>query len=117
MEPAPDRRITHMDEQITLPRLNGELVFAAPWEARAFGIAVALNDSGLYAWRDFSQGLAATTAAEERQNTPSPYYERWLTTLEKLALAQGLVTPEELQRRIAEYAAGSHNDHHGHDHR
>ena len=53
-----DQRIASMDQQIALPRKNGELVFEAPWEARAFGLAVALNDSGLYPWRDFSQRLA-----------------------------------------------------------
>ena len=116
MDTAPDRRITNMDEQIALPRRNGELVFGAPWEARAFGMAVALNDGGIYAWRDFSQRLAAETTTAERQGTFTPYYERWLTTLEQLALAKGLVTPEELQRRMAEYAAGLHDDHQGHDH-
>jgi len=59
---APDPRITAMDEQVALPRKNGELVFEAPWEARAFGLAVALNEAGVYPWRDFSQGLAAETA-------------------------------------------------------
>ena len=39
---APDPRISTMDEQVALPRKNGELVFEAPWEARAFGLAVAL---------------------------------------------------------------------------
>ena len=29
------------------PRDNGELVFAAPWESRAFGLALALNEAGL----------------------------------------------------------------------
>ena len=28
------------------PRANGELVFEAPWESRAFGVAVALHESG-----------------------------------------------------------------------
>ena len=28
------------------PRSNGELVFAEPWESRAFGLAMALNDAG-----------------------------------------------------------------------
>ena len=31
-----------------LPRRNGELVFAAPWESRAFGAAVAMSQSGIY---------------------------------------------------------------------
>jgi hypothetical protein len=28
------------------PRSNGELAFAAPWESRAFGLAMALHDGG-----------------------------------------------------------------------
>jgi nitrile hydratase accessory protein len=100
-----------MDEQGALPRKNGELVFEAPWEARAFGLAVALNEAGVYPWRDFSQGLAAETAALEQQGAPGSYYERWLETLEKLAIARGLVTPEELDARTAEYAFRAHDEH------
>jgi len=32
------------------PSRNGELVFQAPWEGRAFGMAVALHDAGLFTW-------------------------------------------------------------------
>jgi len=108
---APDPHITAMDEQVALPRQNGELVFEAPWEARAFGLAVALNEAGVYPWRDFSQGLAAETAASEQQGASASYYERWLETLEKLAIVRGLVTPEELEARTAAYAFGAHDDH------
>ena len=111
MAAAPDPRITAMDEQGALPRKNGELVFEAPWEARAFGLAVALNEAGVYPWRDFSQGLAAETAALERQEAPASYYERWLETLEKLAIARGLVTLDELDARTAEYAFSAHHEH------
>src|SRR5438132_12663546 len=98
---APDPRLTTMDEQVALPRKNGELVFAAPWEARAFGLAVALNEAGVYPWRDFSQGLAAETAALEQHGVQVSYNERGLETLEKLAIARGLVTPEEVDARTA----------------
>ena len=108
---APDPRIASMDEQIALPRKNGELVFAAPWEARAFGIAVVLNEAGVYPWRDFSQGLAVETAAADQRGMPTPYYERWLETLTQLAIARGLVTPEELEARTEEYASGVHDEH------
>jgi len=100
-----------MDEQVALPRKNGELVFEAPWEARAFGLAVALNEAGVYPWRDFSQGLAAETATLEQQGVHASYYERWLETLEKLAIAQGLVTLDELDARTAEYAFSAHHEH------
>jgi nitrile hydratase accessory protein len=111
MAAAPDARITTMDEQVALPRQNGVLVFEAPWEARAFGLAVALNEAGVYPWRDFSHGLAAETAALEAQGTAASYYERWLEALEKLAIARGLVTLDELDARTAEYAFSAHDEH------
>ena len=111
MSEAPDSRITNMDEHIAVPRQNGTLVFAAPWEARAFGIAVALNEAGVYPWRDFSQGLAAETAVAKHHGVPTSYYERWLQTLEKLAITQGLLTPAELDARTTEYARGAHDEH------
>ena len=88
----------------------------APWEARAFGIAVALNESGVYPWRDFSHALAMEIAAAERDGIPSSYYERWLAAMEKLAMAKGLITPVELEKRTAEYASGVYDDHHDHRH-
>ena len=115
METSLDHRIADMDEQVALPCQNGELVFAAPWEARAFGLAVALNERGMYEWRDFSQGLAMETASADRYGLLSSYYERWLATLEKLAIAKGLVTPEEIEARATEYASGAHDDHGYHD--
>jgi nitrile hydratase accessory protein len=112
-----NRQISNMEEQVALPRKNGELVFETPWEARAFGLAVALNEDGAYDWSDFSAGLAAEIATAEQQGIPSTYYERWLMALEKLAMAKGLVTPEELDTRAEEYASGAHDDHdHDHDH-
>jgi nitrile hydratase accessory protein len=110
-----DERIAKMDEQIALPRKNGELVFEAPWEARAFGLAVALNTSGLYPWRDFSQGLATEIATAEQKGTSSSYYERWLASLEKLVIARGLTTREELDVWTAKQALNEHDDHHHHD--
>ena len=49
-----DARPADLRGDLALPRANGELVFAQPWQARAFGIAVALNESGAYPWRDFT---------------------------------------------------------------
>lgn len=97
---------------IELPRKNGELVFETPWEARVFGIAVALNESGAYAWQDFSAGLAAEIARAEEAGAGSSYYERWMQALEKLAVEKGLVSPGELEARAAECALHEDHDHH-----
>jgi len=111
-----DQRIADMDEQIALPRKNGELVFEAPWEARAFGLAVALNENGLFPWPDFSQGLATEIATADQKGTSSSYYERWLASLEKLVIAKGLMTREELDAWTAKQTVDEHHDqHHHHD--
>jgi nitrile hydratase accessory protein len=112
---AAERQMVQMADPIAMPRQNGELVFAAPWEARAFGMAVVLNEQGHYAWRAFSQELAAETATAEQHGLASTYYERWQAALEKLVTTLGLVTPEELDRRMAAYAAGDDEHHTPHD--
>ena len=106
-----DRQIATMETQIALPRENGELVFQAPWEARAFGLAVALNERDLYEWREFSAELAAIIAAAEPNNAPSNYYARWVASLEELVIAKGLLSREQLNARTVEYTTGIHDDH------
>ena len=106
-----DRQIAAMEAQIALPRENGELVFQAPWEARAFGLAVALNAKALYEWREFSAELAATIAAAEQNNDSSSYYARWIASLEELVVTKGLISREQLDARTAECAAGVGDGH------
>ena len=106
-----DRQISTMEAQIALPRENGELIFQAPWEARAFGLAVALNQQDLYEWREFSAELAAIIATADQNNDPSSYYTRWVASLEELIIAKGLLSREQLDARTAECAAGIHDDH------
>jgi len=106
-----DRQISTMEAQIALPRENGELIFQAPWEARAFGLAVALNQQDLYKWREFSAELAVTIAAADQKNDPSSYYTRWVASLEELIIAKGLLSREQLDAKTAEYAANIDDDH------
>ena len=114
MDATPRRQITDMPGEMALPRHNGDLVFATQWEARAFGLAVALQESGVYEWREFSAALAAEIARAERAGDTSTYYERWLAGLERLLTTNGLVTPAEINDRMASCAA--HDDHAGHEH-
>ena len=62
MNESAKRQISEMDDSIALPMKNGVLVFETPWEARAFGIATALNQGGAYEWRDFGAELAKEIA-------------------------------------------------------
>ena len=102
----PDQRIEEMSDDLAVPRKNGELVFAAPWEGRVFGMAVALSDERVYAWDDFRSRLAAEIAAAEEHGDTSGYYERWLASFERLLLETGVISAEELDARTAEHATG-----------
>ena len=98
------QEINNMDDEIALPRKNGELQFEEPWEARAFGLAVALNEDGVYPWKAFSEGLATQIGHAEAAGEESSYYERWLKTLERLVIDQGLISADELEARAAAQA-------------
>jgi nitrile hydratase accessory protein len=98
------------------PRDNGELVFAAPWESQAFGVALALHDAGRIEWEDFRQALIAEIAAWEAAHPDGEgwnYYACWVRSLERLLSAQGLISAGDLERRLAALAARPA----GHDHR
>ncbi|MEA2642119.1 MAG: hypothetical protein QOF51_3513 [Chloroflexota bacterium] len=110
MDISTDRAIGEMDGEAALPRQNGELLFEAPWEGRAFGLAVALNESGYYEWRAFRDQLVAKIAGAESQGVDSTYYERWVASLEELVLTSGLVSRDELDARTEEYASGARDD-------
>ena len=110
MATSPDSQIASMEKELALPRSNGELVFAAPWEGRAFGIAVALNEGGAYEWGEFQRTLAEEIAANSSDEEGSAYYERWLASLEALLLEHSIVTREELDARTAAYASGDLDD-------
>lgn len=103
--------INGMEEPMALPRKNGELQFEEPWEARAFGLAVALNSNGVYPWKDFSAGLAAEIGQVESAGDEAHYYENWLKTLEKLVIGQGLISADELEARAVEQARHDNHEH------
>jgi nitrile hydratase accessory protein len=90
--------VADLDGEAALPRKNGELVFTAPWEGRAFGMAVALHERGAYEWEHFRHRLISQVA-----DGSSPYYESWLAALESLVVQVGLVSGEELSERAAEF--------------
>ncbi|MSO94882.1 MAG: nitrile hydratase accessory protein [Thermoleophilia bacterium] len=101
-----------------LPRRNGELVFSAPWESRAFGVAVSLCQEGVYEWDDFRSLLIDEIAAHEPEDGEH-YYQRWFASLERLLLDREVVTEAELTARYAEFEAdveAEHGHEHEHDH-
>jgi nitrile hydratase accessory protein len=77
-----------------------DVVFHAPWEARAFAIALSLCRSGSYAWEDFRRLLIAEISAAERAHSPDDYYQQFVRALEKLLAEKQIVDAGEVASRI-----------------
>jgi len=105
-----ERVVASMQGAAGMPRKNGELVFEAPWQGRAFGMAVALHERGLYEWEEFREALIAQIAAAEAGGGPFVYYEIWLATFEDLLAKKGLVTPEELDETTYQFEFGERDE-------
>ena len=112
-----------LDGPAAPPRSNGELVFAEPWESRAFGLVMALHSAGAFGWEEFRQRLIAQVAAWEDGAGPGDcfsYYRCWVDALEDVLVARALVAAGAVVERAADMAARpagwDHDDHEGHDH-
>jgi nitrile hydratase accessory protein len=102
-----------------LPRLpldEGGPVFAEPWQAQAFAIAVTLSDQGHFTWKEWASELADTLRDAADRGEPddgSRYYEHWLATLERVVLARGLADHARLAARKEAWAAAYRTTPHG----
>jgi len=96
------------------PMANGELLFEVPWQGRAFGMARALCEAGVFSWDDFRQLLISNIATWEQQQHQAPYayYDIFLQTLSMLLQSKDLCAAAELEAREALFLARPH----GHDH-
>ncbi|MFJ9733591.1 nitrile hydratase accessory protein [Streptomyces sp. NPDC101171] len=102
------------------PRSNGELIFAEPWESRAFGMALSLYEAKAFTWPQFQAALISRIAAWEAAaapNEPYNYYRLWLAALEDVLADVRAVSEDEITARtlaLAQRPAGY--DHHRHPH-
>ena len=71
-------------------------VFAEPWEAKAFAMAVTCHERGLFDWPAWANALGATIQAEP----DLPYYKQWLATLERLLADIGTIPEAERLDRV-----------------
>ncbi|GEL20935.1 nitrile hydratase accessory protein [Pseudonocardia asaccharolytica] len=97
------------------PRANGELLFAEPWQSRAFGMVVTLHGSGAFAWPQFQAALIDRIRIWETSHPEGEcwdYYQHWLGALEDVLAADGTVFADEIELRARELA----NRPAGHDH-
>jgi nitrile hydratase accessory protein len=106
--PYPD-----LDQLPRIPRDADGPVFREPWEAHAFGMAVALHERGLFGWKEFADHLAAQIAAAGASDDGTHYYRHWLAALEALVAARRLLSADELAARKDEWDRAARATPHG----
>jgi nitrile hydratase accessory protein len=90
--------VRDMEGLAALPRDNGEIVFEAPWQGRAFGLALGVVQQLGLEWEEFRRRLITAIAAEPDR----PYYESWTVALEALVTERGLADRAEIDGRAAD---------------
>jgi nitrile hydratase accessory protein len=99
-----------------LPRDEGGPVFAEPWQAQAFALAVRLSAQGHFSWKEWASALADELNIDvERGESDdgSRYYHCWLTALERLVVAKRLSDPATLRARKEAWADAYRRTPHG----
>jgi nitrile hydratase accessory protein len=99
-----------------LPRDAGGPVFAEPWQAEAFALAVRLSAQGCFSWKEWAAALADELAAAPQHSEAddgSLYYQCWLTALERLVVAKGLADPASLLAQKEAWAEAYRTTPHG----
>ena len=103
-----------LDGETAPPMANGEVIFEAPWQSRAFGLARVLCEAGHYSWDEFRARLIVRISEWEASHTDSDYayFDCFLLALTDVLDASGLCSTTSLNQRVDTFAARPH----GHDH-
>ena len=99
-----------------LPRDDGGPVFAEPWQAQAFAMAVQLSADGHFTWTEWKTALGEQLQAAVKRGEPddsSRYFEHWITALEQLATDKNLTDPAALSERKEAWADSYRHTPHG----
>ena len=115
-EPAGAVENARLDALPPLPRDQEGPVFAAPWQAQAFALAVRLSEDGHFTWKEWARALADELRAAEERGEPDDgtrYYHHWVAALERLVTAKGLTDPPALLDRKEAWAEAYRRTPHG----
>lgn len=92
--------------------MSDEAVFHEAWEAQAFAMASLLQQRGYVTRKEWTEALSQEIAAGA-QDDGSDYYLRWLSALERVVAAKGLIGQNELGRRKQEWDEAARATPHG----
>lgn len=99
-----------------LPRDEGGPVFAEPWQAQVFALAVKLSEEGHFSWKEWAETLGGELKAVSERGEPddgSRYYHHWLAALERLVTQKGLLDGKAMAQRKEAWADAYRHTPHG----
>ena len=91
-------------------------MFAEPWQAQAFALAVQLHDAGYFSWDEWAETLDREIKAAQARGDPddgSTYYQHWLAALRNILSAKDLVSAGDVEVRKAAWAEAYASTPHG----
>ena len=100
-----------------LPRDEEGPMFAEPWEAQAFAMAVKLSEEGHFTWMEWTIALGEQLQAVLRSggaDDRSRYFEHWIAALEHLVVYKNLTDLTALSERKKAWADSYRHTPHGH---
>ena len=95
-----------------MPRDADGPVFAEPWQAQAFAMAVQLNAQGMFSWAEWAGALSQELTGDPTDDG-SRYYQHWVAALEALVARRGFAAADELATRKADWAEAYRRTPHG----
>lgn len=105
-----------LDALPPLPRDEEGPVFAEPWQAQAFALAVKLSEHGYFTWKEWASALADELKAAADRGEPddgSHYYHHWVAALERLVTEKGLTESPVLEEKKDAWADAYRRTPHG----
>ncbi|MGE0750015.1 MAG: nitrile hydratase accessory protein [Variibacter sp.] len=90
-----------LDTVPDIPQDSEGPVFAEPWQAQAFAMAVSLHERGVFTWPEWASTLAQEIKRAQASGDPdsgATYYHHWLAALERLVAEKKVTDAATLAR-------------------
>ena len=98
----------------SIPKLDGDHVFSAPWHCEVFALTISLHEKKVFDWEQWTSGLA--NKLKERpvnmEDDLDHYYNSWLEAIEELILSKKMTYPDDFKKEVLSQMKHIRDNHH-----
>lgn len=116
VEQTTDHFSAIVDELPSIPHDNEGPVFAEPWEAEVFAMALSLHAKGVFTWTEWAEQLHKSIQLAQQKGDPDlgdTYYSHWLDALETLIVTKQLGSADQLATLYTQWDDAAKTTAHG----